>query len=116
MDSLVAADSALAIGIFAADELFYDIQPNTGVGIFTLIGGFSLDIVVTCTVEVLLRLAADGLRSAILPCLPHLHCIPQPPSNHPVIRSIEEENVHAEEMRQILLGYLRWYFRLGIVP
>ncbi|KIM37745.1 hypothetical protein M413DRAFT_254678 [Hebeloma cylindrosporum] len=33
-----AADSALAISIFAADELFYDIQPNAGVGIFTLIG------------------------------------------------------------------------------
>ncbi|KAL0953014.1 hypothetical protein HGRIS_007218 [Hohenbuehelia grisea] len=33
-----AADSALAISIFAADELFYNIQPNPGVGIFTLIG------------------------------------------------------------------------------
>jgi len=33
-----AADSALAISIFAADELFYDIRPNVGVGIFTLIG------------------------------------------------------------------------------
>ncbi|KAJ3513897.1 hypothetical protein NLJ89_g2699 [Agrocybe chaxingu] len=33
-----AADSALAINIFAADELFYDIQPNAGIGIFTLIG------------------------------------------------------------------------------
>jgi len=28
-----AADSALTISIFAADELFYDIQPNAGVGI-----------------------------------------------------------------------------------
>ncbi|KAF9462816.1 peptide transporter MTD1 [Collybia nuda] len=33
-----AADSALAISIFAADDLFYGIQPNVGVGIFTLIG------------------------------------------------------------------------------
>ncbi|KAF7421318.1 hypothetical protein PC9H_011840 [Pleurotus ostreatus] len=33
-----AADSALAISIFAADDLFYQIQPNAGVGIFTLIG------------------------------------------------------------------------------
>ncbi|KAF9494717.1 OPT oligopeptide transporter [Pleurotus eryngii] len=33
-----AADSALAISIFAADDLFYRIQPNAGVGIFTLIG------------------------------------------------------------------------------
>ncbi|RDB18213.1 Oligopeptide transporter 9 [Hypsizygus marmoreus] len=33
-----AADSALAINIFAADDLYYNIQPNVGVGIFTLIG------------------------------------------------------------------------------
>ncbi|KAJ7484920.1 peptide transporter MTD1 [Mycena galericulata] len=33
-----AAGSALAISIFAADELYYNIQPNAGVGIFTLIG------------------------------------------------------------------------------
>ncbi|KAJ6631858.1 peptide transporter MTD1 [Mycena sp. CBHHK59/15] len=33
-----AAGSALAISIFAADELYYGIQPNAGVGIFTLIG------------------------------------------------------------------------------
>ncbi|KAF8890828.1 peptide transporter MTD1 [Gymnopilus junonius] len=29
---------ALAISIFAADELYYNLQPNVGVGIFTLIG------------------------------------------------------------------------------
>lgn len=33
-----AAESALAISIFAADDLYYGIQPNVGVGIFTLIG------------------------------------------------------------------------------
>lgn len=33
-----AADSALAINIFAADDLFYGIQPNVAIGIFTLIG------------------------------------------------------------------------------
>ncbi|KAF5378543.1 hypothetical protein D9615_007071 [Tricholomella constricta] len=33
-----AADSALAISIFAADDLYYNIQPNAGIGIFTLIG------------------------------------------------------------------------------
>ncbi|KAJ7260312.1 peptide transporter MTD1 [Mycena haematopus] len=33
-----AAGSALAISIFAADDLYYGIQPNAGVGIFTLIG------------------------------------------------------------------------------
>ncbi|KAJ7503623.1 peptide transporter MTD1 [Mycena galericulata] len=33
-----AAGSALAISIFAADSLYYNIQPNAGVGIFTLIG------------------------------------------------------------------------------
>ncbi|KAF9456897.1 peptide transporter MTD1 [Collybia nuda] len=33
-----AAESALAISVFAADDLFYGIQPNVGVGIFTLIG------------------------------------------------------------------------------
>ncbi|KAE9392770.1 OPT superfamily oligopeptide transporter [Gymnopus androsaceus JB14] len=33
-----AAESALAISIFAADDLFYKIQPNVGIGIFTLIG------------------------------------------------------------------------------
>ncbi|KAF8234949.1 peptide transporter MTD1 [Tricholoma matsutake] len=33
-----AAYSALAISIFAADDLYYNIQPNVGVGIFTLIG------------------------------------------------------------------------------
>ncbi|KAG6917369.1 hypothetical protein DXG01_002834 [Tephrocybe rancida] len=33
-----AAESALAISIFAADDLYYAIQPNVGVGIFTLIG------------------------------------------------------------------------------
>ncbi|KAF8801788.1 peptide transporter MTD1 [Phlegmacium glaucopus] len=36
--STTAAESALAISIFAADELFYNLQPNVGVGIFTLIG------------------------------------------------------------------------------
>ncbi|KAF9552218.1 peptide transporter MTD1 [Agrocybe pediades] len=36
--STTAAESALAISIFAADELYYNIQPNVGVGIFTLIG------------------------------------------------------------------------------
>ncbi|KAH8101853.1 peptide transporter MTD1 [Cristinia sonorae] len=33
-----AADSALAISIFAADELYYDLRPNAAIGIFTLIG------------------------------------------------------------------------------
>lgn len=33
-----AADSALAISIFATDDLYYNIKPNAGVGIFTLIG------------------------------------------------------------------------------
>ncbi|KAJ7132712.1 peptide transporter MTD1 [Mycena filopes] len=33
-----AAGSALAISIFAADDLYYHVQPNAGVGIFTLIG------------------------------------------------------------------------------
>ncbi|THG98062.1 hypothetical protein EW145_g7487 [Phellinidium pouzarii] len=33
-----AADSALAISIFAADDLYYSISPNVAVGIFTLIG------------------------------------------------------------------------------
>ncbi|KAF8993551.1 peptide transporter MTD1 [Cyathus striatus] len=33
-----AADSALAINIFAADDLYYGRQPNVAVGIFTLIG------------------------------------------------------------------------------
>ncbi|TFK60969.1 peptide transporter MTD1 [Pluteus cervinus] len=33
-----AAESALAISIFAADDLYYGTQPNIGVGIFTLIG------------------------------------------------------------------------------
>ncbi|KAJ3513900.1 hypothetical protein NLJ89_g2700 [Agrocybe chaxingu] len=36
--STTAAESALAISIFAADELYYNIEPNVGVGIFTLIG------------------------------------------------------------------------------
>ncbi|KAF8920813.1 peptide transporter MTD1 [Mucidula mucida] len=36
--SSTAAGSALAISIFAADDLYYGIQPNVGVGIFTLIG------------------------------------------------------------------------------
>ncbi|KAG6860795.1 hypothetical protein C0995_007505 [Termitomyces sp. Mi166 len=33
-----AAESALAISIFAADDLYYGVHPNVGVGIFTLIG------------------------------------------------------------------------------
>ncbi|KAJ7093296.1 peptide transporter MTD1 [Mycena belliarum] len=33
-----AAGSALAISVFAADELYYNLQINPGVGIFTLIG------------------------------------------------------------------------------
>ncbi|EJD06348.1 peptide transporter MTD1 [Fomitiporia mediterranea MF3/22] len=36
--SSTAADSALAISIFAADELYYKSSPNVAVGIFTLIG------------------------------------------------------------------------------
>jgi hypothetical protein len=33
-----ASDSALAISIFAAQDLYYNVIPNAGVGIFTLIG------------------------------------------------------------------------------
>ncbi|KAF7341740.1 Oligopeptide transporter 3 [Mycena sanguinolenta] len=33
-----ASSSALAISVFAADDLYYGLQPNAGVGIFTLIG------------------------------------------------------------------------------
>ncbi|EIN08007.1 OPT oligopeptide transporter [Punctularia strigosozonata HHB-11173 SS5] len=33
-----ASDSALAISIFAAQDLYYNVVPNAGVGIFTLIG------------------------------------------------------------------------------
>ncbi|KAH8114070.1 peptide transporter MTD1 [Phellopilus nigrolimitatus] len=36
--SSTAAESALAISIFAADDLYYGISPNIAVGIFTLIG------------------------------------------------------------------------------
>ncbi|PAV19472.1 OPT oligopeptide transporter [Pyrrhoderma noxium] len=36
--SSTAAESALAISIFAADDLYYKINPNVAVGIFTLIG------------------------------------------------------------------------------
>ncbi|KAF8200156.1 peptide transporter MTD1 [Pholiota molesta] len=36
--STTAAESALAISIFAADSLYYNLSPNVGVGIFTLIG------------------------------------------------------------------------------
>ncbi|KAH6893967.1 peptide transporter MTD1 [Coprinopsis sp. MPI-PUGE-AT-0042] len=36
--SSTAADSALAINIFAVDDLYYNIQPNAAIGIFTLIG------------------------------------------------------------------------------
>jgi hypothetical protein len=33
--SATASDSALAISIFAAQDLFYNVKPNAGVGIFT---------------------------------------------------------------------------------
>jgi len=33
-----ASDSALAISIFAAQDLYYNVRPNAAVGIFTLIG------------------------------------------------------------------------------
>ena len=33
-----ASSSALAISIFAAQDLYYDVRPNAAVGIFTLIG------------------------------------------------------------------------------
>ncbi|KAK4052813.1 hypothetical protein OIV83_002100 [Microbotryomycetes sp. JL201] len=36
--SSTATDSALAISVFAADELYYNITPNYGVAIFTLLG------------------------------------------------------------------------------
>ncbi|KAL8280305.1 hypothetical protein RQP46_007222 [Phenoliferia psychrophenolica] len=36
--SSTATDSALAISVFAADELYYNIVPNYGVAIFTLLG------------------------------------------------------------------------------
>jgi len=32
-----ASDSALAISIFAAQDLYYNVKPNAAVGIFTLI-------------------------------------------------------------------------------
>ena len=36
--SSTASDSALAISVFAANELYYDLTPNYGVAIFTLMG------------------------------------------------------------------------------
>jgi hypothetical protein len=36
--SATASSSAQAISIFAAQELYYNVTPNVGVGIFTLIG------------------------------------------------------------------------------
>ncbi|SCZ88962.1 BZ3500_MvSof-1268-A1-R1_Chr1-1g00858 [Microbotryum saponariae] len=36
--SSTATDSALAISVFAAEELFYDVHPSYGVAIFTLLG------------------------------------------------------------------------------
>jgi len=36
--SMTVTELALAIRIFAADELYYNLEPNIGVGIFTLIG------------------------------------------------------------------------------
>lgn len=36
--SATASDSALAISIFAAQDLYYNVRPNAAVGIFTLIG------------------------------------------------------------------------------
>ncbi|SCZ88960.1 BZ3500_MvSof-1268-A1-R1_Chr1-1g00857 [Microbotryum saponariae] len=36
--SSTATDSALAISVFAAEELYYNISPNYGVAIFTLLG------------------------------------------------------------------------------
>ncbi|THH13288.1 hypothetical protein EUX98_g9742 [Antrodiella citrinella] len=41
-----AADSALAISIFAADTSYYNISPNVGVSIFTVIGSSSDTILV----------------------------------------------------------------------
>ena len=71
-----AADSALAISIFAADELFYNIQPNAGAGIFTLIGGISLNTVVKSSLKYYLgsQLMSYGL-GGIIPCLSHLRRI-----------------------------------------
>ncbi|KAF7964488.1 hypothetical protein HWV62_6985, partial [Athelia sp. TMB] len=36
--STTASDSAIAISIFAAQDLYYNVKPNAAVGIFTLIG------------------------------------------------------------------------------
>lgn len=36
--SAAATHGALAINIFAADDLFYGITPNTAVAVFTLLG------------------------------------------------------------------------------
>lgn len=36
--SSTATDSALAISVFAVDELYYNITPNYGTAIFTLLG------------------------------------------------------------------------------
>ncbi len=36
--SSTASDGALAISIFAAQDLYYNVRPNASLGIFTLIG------------------------------------------------------------------------------
>ena len=36
--SATGADSALAINVFASEELYYNITPNYGTAIFTLLG------------------------------------------------------------------------------
>jgi hypothetical protein len=36
-----ASSSALAISIFAAQDLYYNISPNAGVGIFTYVVGLA---------------------------------------------------------------------------
>jgi hypothetical protein len=44
-----ASDSALAISVFAAQDLYYNVRPNAGVGIFTYVTPASCQVSVDLT-------------------------------------------------------------------
>jgi hypothetical protein len=120
-----ATDSALAISVFAAEELYYGITPSYGTAIFTLLGsqcfgygiaGLMRSFTVYPTYIVRRpRLPATSVDSSSV--LMRRAGLPQPdPPSQPLRRSAPRQDCPvAEEAPKVLLARLHRHLRLGSV-
>lgn len=139
-----ASSSALAISIFAAQDLYYNVRPNAAVGIFTCgFGHFdflpSSDFHTACSqvdsistnriwdcrfVQFIRRptstkmILTNTRDHAELSCLSDVRGLPAAHASSPAIRRTTSWSGgrDAETTPQILLDHIYCYLRVGVVP